>query len=105
MSEEQSPLVVHDSESDTVQPAATAQERVGGISHRMEEHQRGPLKTESLNCDLVPEGWKRTRDSPIMPLDSGLGKPQNLCVEAVEEAIRRSRVQPRRQFDASITVN
>jgi len=40
-----------------------------------------------------------------MPLDSGPGKPQNLCVEAVEKAIRRRSVKPRRQFDASISVN
>ena len=96
---------MHNSDSDMIQPATAAQKCVGGISHSMEEHQCRPLKTEGLNCNFVSEGRKRTRDGPITPLDPGLGKPQYLGVEAVEKTIRRPGVQPRRQFDASITVN
>lgn len=96
---------MHDSDSDTIQPATGAQKCVAGISHSMEEHQGRPLKTEGLNCNLVAEGRKRTRDGPIMPLDPGLGKPQDFRVEAVEKTIRRPGIQPRRQFDALIAVN
>ena len=40
-----------------------------------------------------------------MPLDPGIGEPENVRVIAVEKTIRRARVQSRRQFHASITVN
>lgn len=71
----------------------------------MEEHQRHPSKTEGFDCNLVSQSLERTCDGPIMPLDSGLGESQYVCVEAVEKTIRRARVEPRRQFHAPISVN
>ena len=53
----------------------------------------------------MPEGLERTRHGPIIPFDPGIGEPEDICVKAAEKTICRTRIQSRRQFHASITVN
>ena len=102
---EQSPFVVYDSQANMIQPAPATHKCVRGVSHCMEEHQRRPLESEGFDCNLVPEGLERTRHGPIIPFDPGIGEPEDICVRAVEKTICRTRIQSRRQFHASITVN
>jgi hypothetical protein len=82
--EKQSLLGVNDPQADAIKPTPPTHKRVGRISHSVEEHHRRPLQAKGFESDLVPESLERTRDSPIISLDPGIGESENIRVETVK---------------------
>lgn len=96
---------MHDSQTDAIQPSAAADKCVCRIPHSVEEDQCRPLQAEGINCDLVSVGTEGTCYGPVLSLDSGARKSQDIRVRPVEKAVRRSRIQASPQFHATIAVN
>ena len=86
LAKQQSPLVMHDSQTNAVQPAPAAYKGVRRVAHGMKESHRSPLPAKCFNPDLVSVSREQARYGSIFPFNPRIREPEDIRIGIIEDA-------------------